>query len=151
MAGAYTAPNIRFIPPERTTCKSSMLSAPAAIPAMIVVIFPAGFTPAEATRTESNETRSLTSWDRPACSASAITGTNPAHDTRFSSSEIGVAVDHAGGSFTISAFWVIEQSGPQHSRFSCPRRHFHTRHAASTHHTHSRPTDRGLAIGRGVS
>ena len=38
------------IPPERITCRSSMLSAPAAIPAMIELSFPAGFTPAETTR-----------------------------------------------------------------------------------------------------
>lgn len=72
-----------------------MLSAPAAIPAMIEVSFPAGFTPAEATRVEASLTRSATSSDSPACSANAITGTSPAHDTRCSSSNSGVAVDHA--------------------------------------------------------
>lgn len=71
-----------------------MLSAPAAIPAMIVVIFPAGFTPAEATRTQSSRTFASISSDRPVCSARAITGASPAHDTRFSSSNTGVAVDH---------------------------------------------------------
>jgi hypothetical protein len=46
----------------------------------------------------------LISSDRPAASARAITGTNPANDTRLSSSKIGVARAHASGSFTISAF-----------------------------------------------
>ena len=60
-----------------------MLSAPAAIPAMIEVSFPAGFTPAEATRVVPSSTRSAISSDSPACSANAITGTSPAHDTRL--------------------------------------------------------------------
>jgi hypothetical protein len=68
------------------------------------VSFPAGFTPAEATAVAVNDTRSLINSDRPARSASAITGTSPAHDTRFSSSKTGVARDHTSGSFTISAF-----------------------------------------------
>ena len=50
VAGAYTPPNSRPIPPQRITSRSSMQSAPAAIPAMIEVSFPAGFAPAEATR-----------------------------------------------------------------------------------------------------
>jgi hypothetical protein len=33
------------MPPDRITSKSSMLSAPAAMPAMIEVSFPAEFTP----------------------------------------------------------------------------------------------------------
>ena len=74
-----------------------MLSAPAAIPAMTEVSFPAGFTPADATRggSDANVTRSEMSPDSPACSASAITRTSPAHDTKFSSSNSGVALDHA--------------------------------------------------------
>ena len=63
-----------------------MLSAPAAMPATIVVILPAGFAPAEATTVSLIATLSVTSSDSPACSARAITGTSPAHDTRFSSS-----------------------------------------------------------------
>ena len=57
VAGAYTPPNSRGIPPERITSRSSMLSAPAAIPAMIEVSFPAGFAPAEATLDVLNLTR----------------------------------------------------------------------------------------------
>ncbi len=96
VAGAYTPVKSRFIPPERTTCRSSILSAPAAIPAVIELTFPAGFTPAEATtRYESSRTLSSSSCDSPVCSARPITGASPAHDARFSSSKTGVAFDHA--------------------------------------------------------
>jgi hypothetical protein len=104
VAQAYTASNSNGIPPERITSRSSMLSAPAAIPAMIEVIFPAGFTAADLTRVASNATRSETSSDSPARSASAITGPSPANDTRLPSSNTGTARDHTSGNFTISAF-----------------------------------------------
>src|SRR3954452_17483524 len=94
------------MPPERITSKSSMQSAPAAIPAMIAVSFPGGFTAADLTREDLITTRSVTSSDKPASSASAITGTRPAHDTRLPSSNNGAARDHPSGSFTISAFWL---------------------------------------------
>ncbi len=55
-----------------------MLSAPAAIPAITAVSLPAGFTPADRTLIAVIFTRSVTSSDRPAFSASAITGTSPA-------------------------------------------------------------------------
>jgi hypothetical protein len=45
VAGTYTWSNNRFIPPEKTTCESSMLSAPAAIPAMIELSSTAGVHP----------------------------------------------------------------------------------------------------------
>jgi len=106
VAGAYTPPKTCFIPPERITSSSSMQSAPAAIPAMTEVSLPAGFTPADLTFVVLNVTRSPISSDRPARSASAITGTSPAHDTRCSSSNSSVARDHASGSFTLSAFWL---------------------------------------------
>jgi hypothetical protein len=94
VAGADTPVNTRFTPPERTTCKSSMLSAPAAIHAMIEVSFPAGFTPADATRAEASPTRSQIRASSPACSANAITGTSPTRETKRSSSKTGVALDH---------------------------------------------------------
>jgi hypothetical protein len=83
-----------------------MLSAPAAIPAMIEVSLPSGFTPADFTLVVVIATRSVISSDRPACSASAITGTKPANDTRFSSSNSTVVRDQPCGSFTVSAFLV---------------------------------------------
>ena len=73
---------------------------------------------AETTRVAPSSTRSATSSDSPACSAKAITGTKPASDTRCSSSNSGVAVDHVCDSFTSSAFWIQDQSGFRHSRFS---------------------------------
>ena len=93
-----------------------MQSAPAAIPAMIEVSFPAGFTPAEATLQDLNLTRCPISSDNPARSANPITGTRPAHDTRCSSSNTGVARDHSSGSFTLSAFcglvWIRNSTLP---------------------------------------
>ena len=100
-----------------------MLSASAAIPAMIEVSFPAGFAPAEATLDVLNRTRCPINSDSPACSANPISGTRPAHDTRFSSSKTGVARDQTSGSFTLSAFCGLAGPGPRHSRFSKPRRH----------------------------
>ena len=93
VAGAYTPPNSRGMPPARITSKSSMQSAPAAIPAMTEVSLPAGFTPADLTLVDLNSTRSASRSDRPARSANAITGTSPAHDTRSSSSNTGAALD----------------------------------------------------------
>lgn len=81
-----TALNSRGIPPVRITSRSSMLPAPAAIPATIAVSLPTGFAPAEGTIVSVNATLPATSFDRPARSPSAITGTKPAHDTRLSSS-----------------------------------------------------------------
>jgi hypothetical protein len=83
-----------------------MLSAPAAIPAMIDVSLPAGFTPAETTRVARGSIATLLaiSSDRPARSASPITGTSPAHDTRFSSSKTGTARDQTRDTRTESAF-----------------------------------------------
>jgi len=63
-----------------------MLSAPAAIPAMIEVSFGVGFAAPEGTRSQPNVTYSSSSRDSPACSANASSGTSPACDTRFSSS-----------------------------------------------------------------
>ena len=93
VAGAYTPPNSRGVPPTRITSRSSMLSAPAAIPAMTDVSLAAGFTPAETTLVVVIATMPEISSDRPARSARPITGTNPTHDTKLGSSKIGVARD----------------------------------------------------------
>jgi hypothetical protein len=71
---------------------------------MIAVNLPAGFTPADLTRVALTATLLEISSDKPARSASAITGTRPAHDTRFSSSNCGCARDQPSGNFTVSAF-----------------------------------------------
>ena len=56
------------------------------MPAMIVVSFPAGFTAPDATRVLGRSTCSPINRERPVCSASSSTGTKPAADTRFCSS-----------------------------------------------------------------
>jgi hypothetical protein len=81
-----------------------MLPAPAAIPAMIEVSLPAGFTPADFTREDLIATLSRINADSPARSANAITGTSPAHDTRLASSNVTLARDHSFDTFTSSAF-----------------------------------------------
>jgi hypothetical protein len=88
--GAYTAPNSFFMPPARITSRSSTLSAPAAMPAITAVSFGAGFAAPERTRSLRNTTRCSSRSGRPVCSANAITGTSPAQDTRFSSSNTAV-------------------------------------------------------------
>jgi hypothetical protein len=90
-----------------------MPPAPAAIPAIIEVTFPAEFTPLS-----------------PACSANAITGTNPARDTKPSSSNNCVALAHTCGGFTSNAF-------------CCPGRGFYVCHTARAPITRGSSTDRG--------
>src|SRR4051794_5416926 len=59
-----------------------MLSAPAAIPATIAAALPPGLAPVD----RSGRTRRPTRPARSTVSASRMTGTSPAHDTRFESS-----------------------------------------------------------------
>ena len=68
-----------------------MLSAPAAIPAMIDVSFATGFAAPDRIRSSTNRTCSPSSRDSPACSAKASNGTSPALDTRLSSSNTAAA------------------------------------------------------------
>jgi len=75
--------NTLTIPPWRSTAMSSiMLSAPASIPPTIEATFNAAFAPLSVATVRRSSVRSRT----PAASASAITGTSPADDTRFGSS-----------------------------------------------------------------
>src|SRR5271166_3573692 len=102
--GAYTSSNTRGVPPARSTFASSMLSAPHIMPAMIVVSFPAGLTAPDLTRVLGRSTCSPINRERPACSASSSTGTKPAADTRFRSSntadsELNVCDDCTGNAF----------------------------------------------------
>src|SRR5665647_3525215 len=62
---------------------SSMLSAPATMPATRAATFTSGFAPADPGTRTWVAARSCS----PARPAKAITGTNPAHDTRFGSSK----------------------------------------------------------------
>jgi hypothetical protein len=73
---------ILAIPPCRSSAMSSMLSAPASIPPTNE----ATFNPAFAPLSVGTDRCASASSRRPARSASASTGTNPADDTKFGSS-----------------------------------------------------------------
>jgi len=102
--GAYTPPNTVFIPPERSTSMSSMLSAPAHIPAISVLSFGAGFADPDLILGTAIRTFSERSCASPVCSANRITGTNPAHDTRLSSSNTADSAANLCETCTGSAF-----------------------------------------------
>ena len=74
--------NSRGMPPWRSRSMSSIESAPHTIPAISARIFTAALAPPFATIL----TCSTSSVLSPQRSANAITATNPAHDTRFGSS-----------------------------------------------------------------
>ena len=59
-----------------------MLSAPAHIPAITVASFGAGFADPDLIFGAGMKILSANRFGRPVCSASVITGTSPAHDTR---------------------------------------------------------------------
>ena len=80
--GAYARAKTRPIPPCRSNAMSSMLSAPATIPATSE----ATFNPALAPLSPGTLRCSPANVASPAASASANTGTSPAADTRFGSS-----------------------------------------------------------------
>lgn len=65
---------------------SSILSAPAHIPAISVASFGAGLADPEVIRGDAMATLSANILVRPVCSANVITGTSPATETRLSSS-----------------------------------------------------------------
>ena len=79
----------------RISSTSAMLSAPAHIPAINEVSFPAGFTPAERTFVGRNTSFVAISSDSPACFASARPGARPAHDTKSGSLNTAVDRDHS--------------------------------------------------------
>ena len=81
--GAYAEVKTLLIPPWRSTAMSSMLSAPASIPPTIEATFSPGLAPLSVATVR----RSSVTVRRPAASASAITGTRPADDTKFGSSK----------------------------------------------------------------
>ncbi|BBU21140.1 hypothetical protein MYXE_09290 [Mycobacterium xenopi] len=95
-----------------------MLSAPHIIPATIEVSLPAGLTAPDFTRVDGRSTRSLINSERPVCSASSSTGTNPAADSRFCSSNTADPVVNVYDECIESAFPDYGQMRPQHSY--CP-------------------------------
>jgi hypothetical protein len=82
--GARIPPNSEGIAPCRSRSRSSMLSAPPIIPATIAGTFTCAFTP----HRRPIRTCSPASSARSARCARAITGTRPARDTRFGSSNV---------------------------------------------------------------
>ena len=116
--GAYTSSNTRGVPPARSTLASSMLSAPHIMPAMIVVSLPAGLTAPDFTRVDGSSTCSPISRERPVCSASSSTGTNPAADTKFCSSNTADPAVNVYDECIESAFPDAGQIRHQHSY--CP-------------------------------
>ena len=87
--GAYAWANTRPIPPCRSSAMSSIESAPATIPATSEATFNPAFAPLSVGTAQVL----IGQVRRPADSASASTGTSPADDTRFGSSN---AADVAG-------------------------------------------------------
>src|SRR6478609_8113366 len=85
--GAYTPPKSVFIPPLRTTSRSSMLSAPAHMPAITVVNFGDGLADPDLILGTGIRILSANNCGRPVWAANVMTGTSPAHDTRWSSSK----------------------------------------------------------------
>src|SRR5262249_19809215 len=82
--GARIPPNSAGIAPCRSRPMSSMLSAPPIIPATTQGTFSCAFTP----HRRRTRTCSSTRPPRPARCASATTGTSPARDTKFGSSNV---------------------------------------------------------------
>ena len=80
--GAYALAKRRPIPPWRSSAMSSIESAPATIPATSEATFNPAFAPLSVGTLKCSSASSRS----PARSASASTGTNPATETRFGSS-----------------------------------------------------------------
>ena len=95
-----------------------MLSAPHIIAAMIEVSLPAGLTAPDFTRVDGRSTCSPINSERPVCSASSSTGTNPADDTRFCSSNTADPTVNVYDDCTENAFQNSGQDRLQHSY--CP-------------------------------
>src|SRR6202171_5764223 len=130
--GAYTSSNTRGVPPARSTLTSSMQSAPHIMPATIEVNLPAGFTAPDRTRVLGSRTCSAINPERPVCSASSSTGTNPAADTRFRSSNTADPIVNVYDDCTENAFQNSGQTRPQQPQLSQFRRHFRCSHADQT-------------------
>jgi hypothetical protein len=80
--GAYTPSKSIFIPPLRTTSRSSILSAPTHIPAITVASFGEGLADPDAILGAAMLILSANNCGSRVWAASVITGTSPAHDTR---------------------------------------------------------------------
>jgi hypothetical protein len=106
------------VPPARSRFTSSMLSAPHIMPAMIVVSLPAGLTAPDFTRVDRRSTCWAINRERPVCSANSSTGTKPAADTRFRSSNTADPTVNVYDDCTENAFPNTGHVRHQHSY--CP-------------------------------
>ncbi|MCE7001928.1 hypothetical protein LWC34_03620 [Kibdelosporangium philippinense] len=127
--GARIPVNNPAMPPCRTRSRSLIESAPAAIPATIVLIFAPAFAPTEPPSRTSSPARS----DNPASSASRITGTSPACDTNPGSSNLTDTAPRVCDAFT--------QQMPSHSdRYVSLVRTIVPSQRASARPRHDQPT-----------
>ncbi|MET3808869.1 hypothetical protein ABIB25_005899 [Nakamurella sp. UYEF19] len=90
--GAFTPGSTLETAPSRRTARSSMLSAPASIPATIEETFAAGSAPAP----PGIFTRAVTRCGKPARRANRITGTSPAELIRLGSSKVATTLPDLG-------------------------------------------------------
>src|SRR6478735_8065755 len=104
VAGAYTPPNCLSHPTRTDHSQIIDTVRTGGHPRDDRAQLPGRVCPADATLDVLNRTRCPINSDSPARSANTISGTRPAHDTRFSSSKTGVARDQTSGSFTMGAF-----------------------------------------------
>ena len=122
--GAYTPSNRVLIPPLRTTSRSSMQSAPAHIPAISVASFGAGLAEPDLIRGAAMQTLSARSCASPVPAANSITGTSPAHDTRWSSSNTADAAVNLCDTCTGSALLNSGRLMREEHQSSQLNRHF---------------------------
>src|SRR6476620_5791604 len=103
---------------------SSMLSAPAHIPATRVANFGAGFAAPDLIRETLIRTVSASRRASPVCWANVITGTSPAHDTRLSSSNTAESPLNLCDTFTGSALSDLDRLMRKEHQSSQLRGHF---------------------------
>src|SRR5262249_35775447 len=117
-------PNSAPHPPARTRPRPSMLPAPPTTPATTPGSSPAAFTP----HGRAIRTCSPASAARPASWASAITGTRPARDTRFGSSNVAWILVRSCNNRTCEVssqfgIWKYQQLPSSQFRGHLSRRH----------------------------
>ena len=130
--GARRPPNRSAIAPCRSTSMSSMLSAPAAIPATRQPAFRPAFTPHFALILTCSPIRSV----RPQRSARAMTGTRPARDTRFGSSNDACVFAGSCNNRTCEVSSPARQWKRQQLPSSQLRGHLSRRHASKKPYLH---------------
>ena len=135
----WIPPNSSGIAPCRSTSVSSILSAPAVIPATRHPTFSPAFTPAGRPILTCSPARSA----RPQRCASAITGTRPARDTRLLSSNDACVFARPCNNRTCEVSSPARRRKLQQLPSSQLRGHPSRRHAP-----HSRPCDGGSRLRR---